>query len=35
MNLMNALCNALYYGLEACPLSSADFKTLEYVGGGG
>jgi len=22
---------SLYYGLEACPLSSADFKSLEYV----
>ena len=32
VELLKSTClPSLYYGLEACPLSSADFKSLEYV----
>lgn len=32
VELLKSKClPSLYYGLEACPLSSADFKSLEYV----
>ena len=32
VELLKSKClSSLYYGLEACPLSSADFKSLEYV----
>ena len=32
VELLKSKClPSLYYGLVACPLSSADFKSLEYV----
>ena len=32
VELLKSKClPSLYYGLEACPLSSADFKSLEYI----
>jgi len=32
VELLKSKClPSLYYGIEACPLSSADFKSLEYV----
>ena len=32
VELLKSKClPSLYYSLEACPLSSADFKSLEYV----
>ena len=32
VELLKSKClPSLYYGLEACPLSPADFKSLEYI----